>query len=367
MKGWCPRCDAVRDTGGTCPECQAPLVELDQRPVRPPAKREEETAGEVGAVLEPPPRARLRIAVAVAAVVLVGLAFVAGRGTGGAAATARRTPSATTQTTTSAAVEPQRQLGWRGKPSNGISVEAVSISRIPSDSVNGDASTGDNAGSLTLRVDGLSGGRRLLALTGLRLVDSGGGVFAAPDSSAIDGVDAVPVRPASQAGRYLVDLGPTPSVETLDSIEFAGLLLSASADGRGRVELPSGGAWPTRPPLRAIEPGAGSVNVPLTRANGSFATFPLRVASAFVGAGRAVVVLSFDADIATRDVGIFPLSANLREGKRLVCSRQTFLGQGRAQVSPLLVVDCPTSPAPSLTVELAAGVDVVRAAAKLSG
>jgi len=192
-------------------------------------------------------------------------------------------------------------------------------------------------------------------------------VFAAPDSSAIDGVDAVPVRPASQAGRYLVDLGPTPSVETLDSIEFAGLLLSASADGRGRVELPSGGAWPTRPPLRAIEPGAGSVNVPLTRANGSFATFPLRVASAFVGAGRAVVVLSFDADIATRDVGIFPLSANLREGKRLVCSRQTFLGQGRAQVSPLLVVDCPTSPAPSLTVELAAGVDVVRAAAKLSG
>ncbi len=204
MRGWCPRCDAVREAEGTCPECQAPLVELDERPVRPAARPAEEAATEVSAVAEAPPRGRLRVALAVAALVLVGLAFVAGRGTGGSAASAQRSASATTQTTTPQAVELQRQLGWRSKPSNGVRVEAVSLSRIPSDTVNGDVQTSDNAGSLTLRVDGLANGQRLLGITGLHLVDAGGGVFAEPDSRQIGGVEAVPVQagpPAAAGGR----------------------------------------------------------------------------------------------------------------------------------------------------------------------
>jgi hypothetical protein len=371
MKGWCPRCDAVREAEGACPECQAPLVELDERPPARPAtgqEREEQAAAiEVGAVVSPPPRARLRVALVVAAAVLVGLAFVAGRSTGGTAATASRSASTTTQTTAPPAGELQRQLGWRSKPSNGITVEAVSINRVPAESGGFDATNGDNAGSLTFRVGGLGGGRRALGLTEVRLVDAGGGVFASPESTSFADVDAVPLQRIGQTDRYLMDLGPTPAVDTLDSIQFDGVLLSASADGRGQLELASGGSWPARPPLRPVEASAGSVDVPLLRADGGApTTFQLRVASAFVGAGRAVVVLSFDQEVAGRDIGAFPVTANLRDGRRLVCSRQTFLGQGRAQVSPLLVIDCPTSPAASLTVELAGGVDTVPIAAKLS-
>lgn len=364
MRGWCPRCDAVREAAGTCPECQAPLVDLEERPIRP-AARQDEAAAEVGAVVEAPPRGRLRVALAVAAVVLVGLAFVAGRGTGGTVArTASRSTSATTQTTAQPADELQRQLGWRSKRVNGIQVEAVSVSRIPSDTVNGDTSTSDNDGSLTLRVDGLAGGRRLLGITGLRLVDSGGGVFAEPDSRQISGAQAVPVQ--LDAGRYVVDLGPTPSVATLDSIEFGDLLLSASATEHGQLELSTDGAWPARPPMRAVASNAASVSVPVIRADGGSGEFPLQVSSAFVGAGRVVLVLSFDEQVAGRDLGIFPISVNLRDGRRVVCSRLTVLGLREPQISPLLVVDCPTSPAARLTVDLAAGVEPVRSGATLS-
>ncbi len=318
---------------------------------------------------EPPPRGRLRVALAVAAVVLVGLAFVAGRSTGGAVArTAPRSTSATTQTTAGLALDRPRALGWRSKPSNGIGVEAVSISRIASDLVNDEVSSDENTGTLSLEVEGLDRGRRLLGITGLRLVDSGGGVFAEPDDRQIGGVAAVPVRVAGQAGTYQVNLGPTPSVETLDRIEFENLLVSASTGDGGRVELPTDGAWPSHPPLRAIEPTASSVTVPVARADGAGGTLPLRVASAFVGAGRAVLALSVDTDVASsRDIGVFPISANVLAGSRVVCSRLTLIGSEGPQVSPLLVVDCPTSPTSKLEVELAAGVDAVRFGARLSG
>jgi hypothetical protein len=366
MSGWCPRCDAVREADGVCPECQAPMVDLDERPIRP-AVHEDPAATEVGAVVEAPPRGRLRGALAVAAVVLVGLAFVAGRSTGGAVArTGPQSTSATTQTTAGLAIERPRALGWKSKPSSGIGVEAVSISRIGSDPVNDEVSSNENTGTLTLRVEGLDRGRRLLGITGLRLVDSGGGVFAAPDDRQIGGVAAVPVRVGGQAGSYQVNLGPTPSVDTLERIEFENLLVSPSASDRGRLELPTGGAWPSRPPLRAVEPAASSVTVPVARADGAGGNLPLRVASAFVGAGRAVIALSVDTDVASsRDLGVFPVSANVLAGSRLVCSRLTLIGSEGPQVSPLLVIDCPTSPTSKLMVELAAGVDTVRFGTRL--
>lgn len=365
MRGWCPRCDAVRQAEGACPECQAPLVDLDDRPPAPAAAERREAASEVAGEVEQPVRNRLRVALAVAAVVLVALAFVAGRSTGGTAAPAAAS-AGTTTTTAPPVAELQRQLGWRSRTVGGVSVEAVSISRGPVDAGNGDTTGTDNTGLLTLKVDGLQAGRRLLAVNGLRLVDSGGGVFAEPDTVQFEGAEAVPVQFTPRADRYVIDLGPTPAVDTLDSIELGGLLLSATASDRSRVELPTAGAWPARPPARAVEPTAGAVTVPVSRADGGSDRLPLRVAGAFVGAGRVVVVLSFQQGQAEREFGALPVTAELRAGDRLVCSRLTALGPQGTQVSPMLVIDCPARPAPSLTVDLGAGIQAVQLGGKLA-
>jgi hypothetical protein len=366
MRGWCPRCDAVREAEGACPECQAPLLDLDERPPTPAAVAERrEAASEVAGEVEQPARNRLRVALAVAAVVLVALAFVAGRSTGGTAAPAAA-PASTTTTTAPPVAELLRQLGWRSGTVGGVSVEAVSISRAAVDAGNGDISGTDNTGLLTLKVDGLQPGRRLLAVGGLRLVDSGGGVFAEPDTVRVEGVEAVPVQFTPRADRYVIDLGPTPAVDTLDSIELGSLVLSATASDRSRVELPAAGAWPARPPARAVEPSAGAVSVPVSRADGGSDRLSLRVAGAFVGAGRVVVVFSFQPGQGERDLGALPVTADLRAGGRLVCSRLATLGPRGTQVSPMLVVDCPARPAPSLTVDLGAGVQAVQLGGKLA-
>jgi hypothetical protein len=365
MSGWCPRCDAVRQAEGACPECQAPLVDLDDRPPAPAAAERQEAVSEVAGEVEQPARNRLRVALAVAAVVLVALAFVAGRSTGGTAAPAAAS-AGTTTTTAPPVAELQRQLGWRSRTVGGVSVEAVSISRGPVDAGNGDTTGTDNTGLLTLKVDGLQAGRRLLAVNGLRLVDSGGGVFAEPDTVQFEGGEAVPVQFSPRADRYVIDLGPTPAVDTLDSIELGGLLLSATASDRSRVELPTAGAWPARPPARAVEPTAGAVTVPVSRADGGSDRLPLRVAGAFVGAGRVVVVLSFQQGQAGREFGALPVTAELRAGDHLVCSRLTALGPRGTQVSPMLVIDCPARPAPSLTVDLGAGIQAVQLGGKLA-
>jgi hypothetical protein len=366
MRGWCPRCDTVRQAEGACPECQAPLVDLDERPPTPAAVAERrEAASEVAGEVEQPARNRLRVALAVAAVVLVALAFVAGRSTGGTAAPVAA-PASTTTTTAPPVAELQRQLGWRSRTVGGVSVEAVSISRGLVDAGNGDTTGTDNTGLLTLKIDGLQAGRRLLAVSGLRLVDSGGGVFAEPDTDQFEGVEAVPVQFSPRADRYVIDLGPTPTVDTLDSIELGGLLLSATASDRNRVELPTAGAWPARPPARAVEPTAGAVTVPIARADGGSDRLPLRVAGAFVGAGRVVVVLSLPQGEGERDFGALPVTADLRAGGRLICSRLDALAPQGTQVSPMLVIDCPARPAPSLTLDLGAGIQAVQLGGKLA-
>ncbi len=365
MSGWCPRCDEVRPGSGTCPECGATLIAMDHRqPV--PHVRTEEPVAEVGAVVEAPPRARLRVALAVAAVVLVGLAFIAGRGTGRAAPRTASRAAAAPTTTSPSAVEQQRQLGWRSGLVHGVSLEVVSVSRTPSDDPNS-----DNLGELAIRVDGLDPGRRLLGIGGLRLLDSGGGVFATPDQHPVGGVAAVLVQPPDQDGSYLVDLGPTPAVETLASIEVKDLLVSAPPSARHRLELPSDGPWPARPPMRPVTPPQGSVTVavpPVPGGNGSATLgLPLRVTTAFVGAGRAVVVLTSEAASLPPDVGAFPVSARLLAGDRVACSRVTVYDGGSSQPSPLLVVDCRMAPTARLAVELGAGVDAVQLDAKLAG
>jgi hypothetical protein len=356
MRGWCPRCDAVRDADSTCPECQAPLVALDDRPPPQVVAERREEASEVGGEVEQPARGRLRVALAVAAVVLVGIAFVAGRSTGGKEAPPAAAAATTTSTTAPPSTELQRTLGWKSRPAGGIGLEAASISRGPVSTGDNGGGEGDNSGLLTLRVTGLEPGRRLLAVKGLRLVDAGGGVFAQPDTIQIGGDQAVPVQQSPQGDRYFVDLGPTPAVDTLDRIEVRDLLLSAASSGGSRLELATPGAWPARPPARAVEPSADGLTIPVTRADGASGEVELRVAGAFVGAGRAVVVLSIPEGAGSdQNLGDFPVTTSLRAGGHLLCSRIQSLGPPNSRVSPLMVIDCPARPAASVTLDLAAG------------
>jgi hypothetical protein len=373
-RGWCPRCDAVREVDDVCPECRAMLVPLDDRPPRP-ARPEHEPLAEPDAVVEPP-KGRLRVAVAVAAVVLVGLAFVAGRGTGGttARATTATTGAATTNTTT--VVSPaaaRRQLGWKAGPKNGVSLELVSIARTAGADVSAqDASGigqdseqgGDSTSTLHLRLNGLGADRRLLAVRGLRLVDSGGGVFATPEERPVGGEDAVPAFQDRGAGAYMLNLGPTPDLESLSGIELDALILSSSPATGTRVGLPAPGAWPSHPPLRDVSGGPRDLSVPVRLgAAASIRDLALRLSGAFVGGGRAVMVLERDADL-SGEPGVLPLAASVLDGDRVVCSRQEFIG-GPAQDSPLLVVDCPMRPTTQLSLRLAAGVETVDLGAKL--
>jgi hypothetical protein len=371
--GWCPRCDAVREAGDACPECRAALIPLDDRPRRP-ARPEREPAAEPDAVVEPP-KGRLRVAAAVAAVVLVGLAFVAGRTSGKAAVRAASTATvASTGTTLPSPAPGERQLGWKIEK-GGVSFEVVSITRTPDVGAAGqdllgggqDQRQGDSNSTLHLRVKGLEDGRRLLGVRGLRLGDSGGGVFADPDQRPIGAESAVPALEDKGPGAYLVNLGSTPDVESLTSIEVDTLVLSTSPASGTRVELPAPGAWPERPPLRDVSPTARGVAVPVDLGSvKSTRDLQLQVGGVFVGGGRAVVVLERDPDLAG-DAETVPLSASVLDGDRVVCSRQTSIGgrPGFGPDSPLLVIDCAMRPTARLAVRLAAGVDTVNLGAML--
>jgi hypothetical protein len=371
MSGWCPRCDAVTAADGSCPECGTPLVSVGRRAPGQPRPTELGASAEVSAEAAGPPSARLRVAVAVAAVVLIGLAFVAGRSTGhGPARAAVPTTAPTATTEAGAAPLAERRLDWRAGPVRGITVTALSVRRIAADDTNS-----DDAGQLSLQVQGLPAGRRLLALQGMELLDTGGGVFAGPDESPVAGTRAVLVQPAGQAGTYLVNLGPTPGVDTLARITLRGVVLSQPPSGRNRIELDTGGPWPARPPLRAVEPAADSVAIDLSplrlqgfQGGAATARLPLEVAGVLVGGGRTVVTLRLGTlpgfapgeipRVFSQQVGAFPVSARLLAGDRVVCDRTTMFGES-PDSAPLVVVDCPTAPVPRLAVEFGAGVQDV--------
>jgi hypothetical protein len=359
MSGWCPRCDAVRAAGDACPECGTPLVGMEPRPQARP--RPAEPVAEASAVAEAPPSARLRIALVVAVVVLTGLAFAAGRGSG--RTPSRAAPATAPATTTEPEPAPlaQRRLDWRARPVRGITFSVLSLRRV----TGGDPS-GDDVGRLTVRVQGLPAQQRLLGLQGLELLDVGGGVFATPEEHDVAGIRAALVERTGQEDTYAVDLGPTPGADTLARIRLDGIVLSQPPSSRDRIELDTSGSWPARPPLRAIEPAADGVTVdlsspPPSASGGGGSALPLQVAGAFVGAGRAVVVLQPVSPpgqppwVLNRQAGAIPVSARLLAGDRVVCERTSMLGQG-PDGAPLVTVGCPTTPAPRLALELGAGV-----------
>jgi hypothetical protein len=348
VKAWCPRCDAVRPGETSCPVCGTALAVLqDPSPPEPDAPPPPEPAAA-------PPPSRLRLALLVAALAVAGLAFVAGRSGTPPAAAPAPTTAGPAPATTAATAEPDadvRELGWRAGPRQGVTLTVASARRVldPDE---------DTAAVLTLRVDGLQPGQRLLAVRDLRLLDSGGGVYSSPEAQPIGNEAGVPVEPTDDPATYLLFTSPAPRLNALASVEVGDLLVVRARTSR--IELDSSGPWPAAAPLRAIDPGPrDTVEVPVGPNVLPVDRLPLRVTAAFVGAGRAVVVV----EPRTGDVvpgGSLPVSGELRAGDR-ACSRTVLLGQGVSGFGTPdaagLVLSCPARPVARLTLALGAGVD----------
>jgi hypothetical protein len=345
MRAWCPRCDAVRPGETVCPACGTQLATLDDtagghQPDLPPPPPEEGPA-------PPPARPRLRLALAAATLVVAGLAFVAGRSIARPAAPA----AALAPTTTAAAPDPgaeRRRLGWSGG-AGGLAITAVEARRLATEER-------ETVALVTFRIRGLPADQRVLGLRGLRLLDSGGGVFASVEQRE----GGVPVQPVDGApGTYQVLTGPAPRLSSLARIELTGVVTVRPRDQT--LTLDTSGPWPAGPRMRAIDPGprdAVRVDMGFVRIPG--VDLQLRVASAFVRDGQALVVV--DASPGYRGIPgeLLPLGAELRAGDRVLCTRSWLLGEDVGQQSAQgIVLDCPTRPVPRLTVALGAGARIL--------
>jgi hypothetical protein len=358
MRAWCPRCDAVRPGETTCPVCATPLAVLEDpgaagrtgRPDLTPPPPEDPA----------PPRApsRLRIALAAATLVVAGLAFVAGR----SVARPSGPGTGTAPTTSTTVPEPgadRRQLGWSAR-AGGLRVTAVEASRVATEQR-------ETVAELILRIQGVPDDQPVLALRGLRLLDSAGGVYASIDHRQVGREGGAPVEPVDGVpDTYRVVTGPAPRLSSLARIELAGVVTIRSRDQT--IALDTSGSWPAGPRMRAVDPGPRDV------VRGDLGVAPvqgvdleLRVTSAFVRNGRAIVVI--DASSGFRGVpGEFlPLGAELRAGDRVLCSRTSLLAEDVSdQTVQGIVLDCPTRPVPRLTVALGVGARILPLGARLT-
>ena len=343
MRAWCPRCDAVRPGATACPACGTALATLDDtRPAdHPPDLPPPEAAA------SPPPRSRLRIALAAATLVVAGLAFVAGRSIARPGAPAAPATPATTITAPDPGAD-RRELGWTAS-AGGVTITALEARRLATE-------RRETIAAITFRIQGVPGDQRVLALRGLRLLDSGGGVFATVDQRQFGSEGGAPVEAADgDAGTYQVLTGPAPRLSSLARIELVSVVAVQPRDQT--ITIDTSDPWPAGPRMRAVAPSGrdaveddrGSEGVP-------FGEFEIRLTSAFVRDGLAVVVV--DASTGFRGVpGEFlALGAELRAGRRVLCARSSLLGEDSSQLSVQgLVLSCPTRPVPELTVAVGVG------------
>jgi hypothetical protein len=343
MRAWCPRCDAVRPGQTVCPACGTQLATLDDtgsgepRPDLPPPPEEGPA---------PPARSRLRVALAAATLVLAGLAFVAGRSIARPAAPATTAPATTTTVLDQGA--DRRQLGWSGRAGR-VSVTAVEASRLA-------AEERETVAAVTFRIRGLPADQQVLGLRGLRLLDSGGGVFASVEERE----GGVPVQPVDGThGTYQVVTGPAPRLSSLARIELTGVLTVRPRDQT--IALDTSGPWPAPPGMRAIDPGPrDTVRVDLGFVHIQGVDLQLRVASAFVRDGRALVVVDASSGFRGMPGEVLPLGAELRAGDRVLCTRTSLLGDDiTGRDAQGIVLDCPTRPVPRLTVAVGAGARIL--------
>ena len=347
MRAWCPRCDAVRPGETTCPVCGTPLATVqdtspgERSPDLPPP-----AADEPGPPSRPP---RLRVAMAAATLVVAGLAFVAGRSLARPAAPAADQAQAPATSTT--APEPganRRQLGWSAR-AGGLSITAVDAVRVANEQR-------ETVAAITFRVQGVPGGQPLLALRGLRLLDSGGGVYASVEEHELGGEGGAPVEPVEgRPGTYRLTTGPAPRLSSLARIELSGVVAVRPRDQT--ITLDTSRPWPPGPKLQTVDPGPrDAVLVDLGSAQHKDVPVRLQVTSAFVRDGQAVVVIDASSGFRGIPGELLPLGAELRAGDRVLCSRTSLLGEDAGQQSAQgIVLSCPARPVPRLTVALGVG------------
>jgi len=345
MRAWCPRCDAVRPGETTCPVCATPLATLDDTasggrpPDLPPP------ADEPASPSRPP---RVRIALAAATLVVAGLAFVAGRSLTRPSAPPAATAAPATSTTAPEPGATRRQLGWTARAGD-LSITVLDAVRV----VNEQRQT---VAVITFRVQGIPGGQRVLALDGLRLLDSGGGVYASVEEHELGGDGGAPVEPVEgRPGTYRLTTGPAPRLSSLARIELTGVVAVRPRDQT--ITLDTSRPWPPGPKLQTVDPGPrDAVLVDLGSAQHRDVPVQLQVISAFVRDGQAVVVIDASSGFRGIPGELLPLGAELRAGDRVLCSRTSLLGEGAGQQSAQgIVLSCPARPVPRLTVALGVG------------
>jgi hypothetical protein len=344
MRAWCPRCDAVRPGETSCPVCATPLATLvDAAPGRP---RAEPPAPEQGPA-PPAPPSRLRLALTAATLVVAGLAFVAGRSIVRPAPPAAPTPQATTTTAPEPGAD-RRQLGWTAT-AGGLTVTAVEARRQATE-------RRETVAVLTFRVQGVPADQRVLALRGLRLLDSGGGVFATVEERQFGREGGAPLLPVDgAAGTYRIVTGPAPRLSSLARMELAAVVTSRPRDRT--IELDTSGPWPAGPEMRAVDPGPNDT----VQVDGGFVRIQgiqlqLQVTSAFVRDGLAMVAVDATSSFRGIPGEAMPLGAELRAGDQVLCSRSLLLGEDLSQQALQgIVLSCPTGPVPRLTVAVGAG------------
>ena len=348
MRAWCPRCDAVRPGETACPVCGTGLATLDDPG---PADHAPDLPPPEAAPAPPPAPSRLRIALAAATLVVAGLAFVAGRSIARPAAPAA-TATPATSTTTPEPDADRRQLGWTAR-AGGVAITAVEARRLATE-------RRETIAAITFRIRGVPAGQRVLALRGLRLLDSGGGVFATVDQRQFSNEGGAPVEAVdADAGTYQVLTGPAPRLSSLARIELTAVVAVRPRDQI--VTIDTSAPWPAGPRMRAVAPtGRDSVRDDLGVEQVQGLTLELRVTSAFVRDGLAVVVI--DASSGFRGVPgeNLALGAELRAGGRVLCTRSSLLGDDSSQQSVQgIVLSCPTRPVPQLTVAVGVGARII--------
>jgi hypothetical protein len=214
----------------------------------------------------------------------------------------------------------------------------------------------ETVAAITFRVQGVPGGQRVLALGGLQLLDSGGGMYASVEQRLLGREGGAPVEPVEgRPGTYRLTTGPAPRLSSLARIELTGVVAVRPRDQT--IALDTSGPWPPGPGLRTVDPGPDdAVQVDLGFVQAPDVAMRLQVTSAFVRQGQAVVVI--DASTGFRGVPgeLLPLGAELRAGDRVLCSRTSLLGEDNGRQSARgVVLSCPTRPVPRLTVALGVG------------